>query len=511
MKGDHMTFVLKGNTTPDILEVIADLSNDEVFTPPWVAKAVLDLLPEHVWADPNLRWLDPGCKTGIFLREVTKRLLEGLKDSIPNEESRLEHILTNMVFGIATTELTSLMTRRTLYCSKDASGPQSVVTMPTKDGNIWYERIEHVFENGRCIECKASEQQLSRGEERENYAYGFIHSNSRERIESSMGLKFDVIVGNPPYQMDSDGSNRTIPIYNLFVEQAKELNPKFLAMIIPSRWMAGGLGLQGFRQEMLSDKSIRFISDYPNASEIFPGVEIKGGVCYFLRERDNPGNCVFRLIRGESQHGPVERQLDEFDVLVRDERALEILRKILGFEESSMADIVSARTAFGIVSNYAGWSESKRRGDVRFYATSTRGRIEGWINPSVATTNREAINYWKALVPKAGSDGGQKIPDVVIGQPWIAEDPSICTQSFLFVTTETLEGAKSISYYYRTRFLRFLVSLRKITQDTTSESYRWVPQQTWDREWTDSELYEKYDITDKEQSYIESMIKEMPA
>lgn len=500
---------LVSSKAPDILEVISDLSSDEVFTPPRVVTQVLDLLPAEVWSNSSLRWLDPGCKTGVFLREITRRLMSGLAGEIPDDQERLEHILKNQVFGIAITELTSMMSRRTLYCSKDAAGVHSVVQMPTSDGNIWFERVEHTYVNGKCRECSASETQMER-DNRDNYAYAFIHEAGRIAVWKDLGMKFDVIVGNPPYQMDSDGSNRTIPIYNLFVEEAKKLNPAYISMIIPSRWMATGLGLRDFRSAMLSDTRIRHIVDFPNAAEVFTGVEIKAGVCYFVWDRDNPGDCSVTTIRAGEVEGPIQRVLSEYDVFVRDARALSILQKVIAMKEPTLSEVMSARTAFGVVSNYRGYSKTKRKGDVRYYATSPTGRVEAWIAESEATTNQEAIDTWKAMVPKAGSDGGQKLPDVVLGQPWIAEAPSICTQSFLFVSVDDQARAESISSYYRTRFLRFLVSLRKITQDTTRETYTWVPQQTWDRTWTDEELYRKYGITEEEQSYIESMVKEMP-
>ena len=498
---------------PDVLEVIANLSNDAVNTPPRVANAVLDLLPEHVWHDPSLRWLDPASKTGVFPREITKRLMIGLAEAIPDENTRLKHILTNMVFAFATESITGMMTRRSLYCSKDATSPLSAAELATPEGNVWHERVEHSFDTkGRCTECGGTKAQLEQPG-RDNRAYGFIHEVGRKQIAKEHNMKFDVVVGNPPYQMDADGSNRSIPIYDLFVEEAKKLNPKYISMIVPSRWLAGGLGLGEFRATMLNDDRIRRMVDFPNAEDVFPGVgkSIKGGVMYFLWDRDGRGTCATTIRRGTETSGPHERVLNEYDIFVRETKALEILEKVQAKNKKPLSDVMSARTAFGIVSNFQGYHKTKQKGDVRFYATSSRGRIEAWIPRSEVLTNHEAIGSWKAMVPKAGSDGGQKLPDVVLGQPWIAEKPSVCTQSFLFVQTETKEEAESVCSYYRTRFLRFLVSLRKITQDTTRDSYLWVPQQTWDRTWADAELYRKYGITKEEQEYIESMVKEMPA
>jgi site-specific DNA-methyltransferase (adenine-specific) len=275
---------------PDILEVIADLSTDEVRTPPKIANAVLDLLPPDVWTDGSLRWLDPSTKTGVFLREVTKRLMVGLEASIPDPKARLDHILTNMVHGIAITELTSLISRRTVYCSKDAAGPLSTVQLPTSSGNVWLERVEHPYVEGRCGECGASEALMEHGG-RDNHAYALIHEAGRQALRKDIDMQFDVIIGNPPYQMKSDGGSRDVPIYNRFVEQAKALNPRFMSLIIPSRWMAGGLGLNEFRNTMLADNRITRLVDYARMGDVFPGVDFEGGVCYFLWDRDNPGPC----------------------------------------------------------------------------------------------------------------------------------------------------------------------------------------------------------------------------
>ena len=495
---------------PDILEVISNLSNDEVFTPPRVVNAVLDMLPESVWSDPTLRWLDPGCKTGVFPREITKRLMRGLADAIPDEADRLDHILRTMVFAIAITEITSMMARRTLYCSKNASGEHSAVALPSSDGHVWFERIEHPYVNGRCSECGGSEAQLER-EGRDNYAYAFIHDAGRALLKKEIDMKFDVIVGNPPYQMDAESGNRTMPIYNLFVDTAKSLNPRYIAFIMPSRWMAGGLGLGEFRAEMLTDKRTRKLVDFPNASEVFPGVEIKGGVCYLLWDRDQPGPCDMTIVRGGEAHGPVPRDLGQFDVLVRDSRGLEILEKVLKVGEDSIIEMLSADKEFGMTSNFSGYSMKKTAGTVPIYANRGGQRVVGYMKRSAVEKSTHLIDTWKVLVPKAGSDGGQKLPDVVLGSTQVAPSPSVCTQTYLFFFVASESEAMSIQTYVRTRFFRFLVSLRKSTQDATRSTYTWVPQQSWTKTWTDEELFKKYKITKREQAYIAEMVKEMPA
>lgn len=497
---------------PDILEVISNLSNDEVFTPPRVVNAVLDMLPESVWRDPTLRWLDPGCKTGVFPREITKRLMRGLADAIPDERARLDHILRNMVFAIAITEITSMMARRTLYCSKDASGEHAASAMPTASGNVWFERTEHTFVNGKCSECGGAEAQLER-EGRDNYAYAFIHSDGRALIQKEIDMKFDVIVGNPPYQMDAESGNRTMPLYNLFVDTAKSLNPRYIAFIIPSRWMAGGLGLGEFRADMLADRRIRTLVDYPNAAELFPSVGINGGVCYFLWDAAHDGDCAVSSVRAGEVIGPAVRSLNEFDVLVRDDRALGILRKVLARGEVSVNTILARDKEFGWTSNFDGFHTAENPGDVPLYYIRSMKRGKGYIDRNEVTKSAHLIDTCKLLVPAVGSGRERERTgvDLVLGPPLIAPSPSVCTQSFLFFYVDTEEEAESLKSYYATRFFRFLVSLRKITQHATHSTYRWVPIQSWDRQWTDEELFKKYRITKEEQAFIAEMVKEMPA
>jgi site-specific DNA-methyltransferase (adenine-specific) len=432
----------------DILEVISNLSNEEVFTPPKVANAVLDLLPEEVWHNPDLRWLDPGCKTGIFPREITKRLMVGLEDVIPDNESRLEHILKEMIFAIAITEITSMMARRTLYCSKDASSRHSAVKFDSSAGNVWHKRVEHVFDDkGRCKECKGTKSQLEkRG--RDNNAYAFVHEQGLKTLTEEMDMKFDVIVGNPPYQMDADVEGQNItPLYDAFVEQAIALNPRYISMVIPSRWTAGGKWLDGFREKMLGDERLRVLVDFPNAEEVFPGVgkSIKGGVQYFLLDRDNPGRCSTTTRRGDVTFGPVDRDLNQFDIFVRDSRALPILQKVLAKKEASFSEIVSMRDPFGpaLSSNFTGYRKGDHRepSDLKLYMNVGSKRVQKYVDHELVTKNHGLVKKWKILVPKAGSDGGQKLPDVVLGVPIIAEPRSVCTRARLPTSKQDLRDS----------------------------------------------------------------------
>ena len=538
MSAAQAGFALRGRN-PDVLTCIANLSSDEVFTPPALANKVLDALAEawaanhsgsNIWANSTVRFLDPFTKSGVFLREITSRLTGGLVDEIPDLQKRVDHILTRQVFGIGITHLTSLLARRSVYCSKWANGPHSIAkSVTTAEGNIWFERMEHTwvggtewvltadqdgkqiekFTDGKCKYCGASQKVLDRGPDFETHAYAFIHTDDiTARLAKMFGadMQFDVIIGNPPYQLGSDGGTRDVPIYQRFVEQAKKLEPRFLSMIIPSRWMAAGLGLGDFRAEMLGDQRIRKLVDYPDSSELFPGVKLMGGACYFLWDRDNPGMCETTLVRAGQELETVERRLDEFDILVRDSRALGILRKVRDRQEPSIFDVLSADKEFGLTSNFDDYKDDPFPSAIPLYAYQRGQRLVGWIARNKIIKSSDLIDTWKVLIPAAGFES-QILPTLVLSSIRRAPNPSACTQTYLFLAASSEAEGDSMESYVRTRLFRFLVWLRKVSQHATRSTYTWVPQQTWDRSWTDADLYRKYGITDDEQAFIESIIR----
>jgi len=515
------SFSLRGRN-PDILTCIANLSNDEVFTPPELVNQILDSLAdswaashggENIWANQTVKFLDPCTKTGVFLREITRRLTKGLEREIPNLDKRVSHILANQVFGIGITQITSLLARRSVYCSKHATSKHSIgKSLPTDAGNIWFDRTEHSWNAAKCEYCAAPRSVLERDEELENYAYPFIHTvDVKAWVNGIFGgtMQFDVIIGNPPYQMKGGaGGSSDSSIYHLFVEQAKRLDPIFLSMVIPSRWLAGGRGMEEFRQTMLGSQQISKLIDFPVSSEVFPNVEVKGGICYFVWSVNYAGECEVKVIRGEEELSSM-RRLDEFDVFVRDARAIGILHKVLAHTHVGMDTIVSNREPFRLESNFDGYHAKKGAKDIALHYVQGGKRGIGFIARDAITKNVPLIDSWKVLIPKAGSDGGQKIPDSVLGKPWLSGPPSACTGSFLAIPADSKDAALSINSYYVTKFFRFLVSLRKITQDAFSHMYAWAPVQRWDREWKDEELYKSYGLTTEEVDYIETVIRPM--
>lgn len=518
------SFSLRGRN-PDVLTCIANLSNDEVFTPPEFAGRMLNTLAEawaashngaNIWADPSARFLDPFTKSGVFLREITSRLTKGLTAEIPNLEERVDHILTRQVFGIGITHLTSLLARRSVYCSKYANGEHSIAKSFASDqGNIWFERLEHTWGEAKCRYCGAPRMIFDRKAGLETHAYAFIHTdNIKTRVAELFGgdMQFDVIIGNPPYQMTGGGGGTNdSSIYHLFVEQAMRLEPHFLSMVIPSRWMAGGRGMDEFRKTMLGDRHLRTLVDYPNSAQVFPGVDLKSGVCYFLWDREHEGDCEVTLIRDEDVVGPTKRKLDEYDVFIRDERAAVILKKVLKKEEPSFENLLTGDTPFGLATNFKAFRAGEPgEGEVKVYASSNAGRRTGAMNRSLLAKNTHLIDVWKVLAPQSGpgNSGGHVLPDMVLGRPSIAEPNSVCTQTWIVAgPLKSKKQAEIVARYLQTSFVRFLVSLRKISQHAMKGVYRWVPQQNWSQDWTDEALYRKYGITEDEIKFINKMIR----
>lgn len=491
------------NYNPDVLLCLANLSNDEVFTPPTLANDILDLLPKEIWRDKNATFLDPVSKSGVFLREITKRLIVGLEDEIPDLQTRVNHILKNQVFGIAITELTSLLSKRTLYCAKSANSQSSICNeFKNEDGNIRYKNINHTFKSGKCEFCGANEDVYSRDNDMETHAYEFIHINNPKEI---FNMKFDVIVGNPPYQLSTGGSSaQATPLYNKFIQQAKKLNPRYLTMIIPARWYSGGMGLDEFRKEMLNDRSIRVLHDFINASDCFSGVEIKGGVCYFLWDRDNLGDCEIITHRDNIVNKSVRPLLENGnDIFIRFNEAIPILNKVRSFKEETYSNIISSQRPFGLPTNYNNFIQDDKN-SYKLYANKKVGYVS---KDEILLRNIEFAKNWKLFTPKAIGSGDMKVDYV---KPIIGEPNSICTETYImhgsFNSKNECENAIS---YIQTKFFHFLMGLKKVTQDSLKKVFDFVPMQDFSQSWSDEKLYKKYNLTQDEIDFIEFMVRPM--
>ena len=495
------------NYNPDVLNCIANLSNDEVFTPPELANKMLDLLPQELFRSPKTTFLDPFTKSGVFLREIVKRLDRGLADQIPDRQQRIDHILHHQVFGIACTELTSLLARRSVYCSKHANGKYSVSKFNTKEGNIIYKNINHIWVNGKCKYCGASQAVYDRGSEAEQYAYMFIHTDNPKKFFPNM--QFDVIIGNPPYQMNDGGAQASaMPIYNLFIEQAKKLKPRYFSVIIPARWYGGGRGLDDFRTNMIEDKHIRCLHDFLNAADCFgTGVEIKGGVCYFLWNRDNEGLC--KIYTHKSKDSIVEQPMrllkeKDSDVFIRYAEGVSVYKKVYAKKEQTMEQFVSAQRPFGL-RTFAKGKQTPFSGSVKLYQN---GGI-GYITRDDIETNVEMVDTFKIYISRA-YNAGDTYPHQILGKPILGEPNSCCTETYVTIGPYmTRMEAENVITYIRTRFFRFMVFLTKVSQMASAKVYQFVPLQDFSHPWTDEMLYKKYGLTEEEIAFIESMIRPM--
>ena len=490
---------------PDVLDCLANLSNDEVFTPPRVANAMLDLLPQSLFQDPNVTFLDPCCKSGVFLREIAKRLLVGLEPTFPDLQARLDHILRRQLFGLAITGLTALTSRRTLYCSKVADGRYALSHFDAPEGNILFPETRHEWVNGRCRLCGVSQDTLK--DRKETHAYAFIHGINPERL---FKMKFDVIIGNPPYQFADGGGGQgssARPIYNLFAEEAKRLSPRYLVLITPSRWFVGGKGLDQFRDQMLNDQHILVLHDFLDSSLCFPGVKIEGGVSYFLWDRERTAPCTIVTHLDAKTTSTSRRFLkeDRVDVFIRYQQGVDILHKVEAKHEPSFESLVSSRKPFGLDSTFKDFQSESSPGMIKVYANKS----SGYILPVRINKGLEWINQYKVYISFAYGMG-DSAPNQVLNRPFVGEPQSCCTETYLLLgPCKSQQEASNIVSYICTRFFRFLVMLKKVTQNGTAKVYQLVPLQDFSKPWTDEALYAKYGLSAEEIAFIEAMVKPM--
>ena len=502
--------LFKNVYNPDVLSCIANLSNDEVFTPPELANKIIDMLPQELFSNPDTTFLDPCCKSGVFLREIAKRLIKGLEPQIPDLEKRIEHIFSRQLFGIAITELTSLLSRRSVYCSKFPSSEFSAYQFPEDkpQGNIIYQRIKHTWQNGKCIYCGASQSEYERGDELETHAYQFIHNLDVKKL---FNMKFDVIIGNPPYQLSDGGGtgSSATPLYHKFVEQAKKLNPRYLTMIIPARWYSGGKGLDDFRATMLTDKNIRILVDYDNFREVFPGVDLAGGACYFLWDRDSPGICRVTNYSGKSS-STVERYLDEYDTFIRANQAVQIVKKVGSVHRNGifLNDRISVRLPFGITTTYI-----PKISGIPCYFTQRLG-IQ-YVARNDVNDNLKLLDKWKFLIPKAPiagqTDFSKPVGFYYDGNTRIAKPGECCSESWLVAGAfDTEEETINYKSYLLTKTVRFLLLQTVVSQNITRKNFCFVPDLgNYNERFTDEKLRKMWKLTDEDWELIQSKIGEI--
>ncbi len=550
--GQYSRFLSFHGRNPDVLNSIANLSNDEVFTPPEFANRMLDTLErawaeshdgEILWQNSTLKFLDPFTKSGVFLREIATRLIKGLEDEIPDLQARVDHILTQQVYGIATTKLTSLMARRSLYCSKKANGKHSVTKkFNNEDGNIWFQPTKHEWVggktkiitadkdgneiektvDGKCKFCGASKRDFDREEGLELHAYGLIHNDDPKKWVSEVfgeEMQFDVIIGNPPYQLDDGGHGvSAAPIYHLFVEQAIRLDPRYVCMVTPSRWFAGGKGLNAFRERMIADERISHLVDFFDSSAVFPGVSIRGGVSFFLWDSLHSGAAEIESVIAGVSSKSVRKLLEpHMDIFVRLNPGLQILRRVIEKQSNSATDflsdsdaqnlrlssIVSSRKPFGIPTNYQGPSIGNP-GDLLVYQNGGKG----YIDPHSLTKGQELVSAWKIFVGYAST--GDEFPNSVLAKPFLGKPGEICSETYLAIGPfEDEEQAKNCLTYMTTKFFRFMVLLRKSSQHVTQSVYGFVPLLDLSRPWLDEQLYEYFELSQQDIDLIEELIRPM--
>lgn len=500
---------------PDVLDALANLSSDEVFTPPKIANEMLDLLPKEIWSDSSIKILDPACKSWVFLREAAKRFIKWLENEFPDLQERIDHIMTKQLFWIWITNLTALLSRRSLYCSKNAKfdpnddlWKYSICTkFGTNDWNIWFDRVEHERKNGNCIHCGASQSEYERNEGLETHAYKFIHSTPEE-INALFGLdpkmRFDVIIWNPPYQLN-DWWNwaSASPLYNYFVQQAKKLSPKYLSMIMPARWYAWWKWLDDFRDTMLHDNRISHLVDFRNSKDCFSWVDIKWWVCYFLWDNNYKWDCIVTSYTNWEKTSELKRSLVEkdSDTFIRYNEAISILKKIQKFNEKSFSEIVSSRKPFWFATNFIDFKEKEFHNSIKIYANQK----QWYVDKNLIEKNKEWIDKYKLIVPKAIWSWEMWIDKI---KPIKLSKNSCCTETYVvFWPFDDEFVMENVLSYTQTKFFAFMMWLRKVTQDATAKVYSFVPMQDFSKSRTDEELYKKYDLTQEEIDYIETMIK----
>ena len=434
--------------------------------------------------------LEINSKTGLYPLYITyslyrRRLDEYIKAecieresvSVQEEQVVWDDIVRDNIYVICNTPMAVGITRRTLFGFRDVE----------RKANI---------KNEQLIKRASNDQE---GLVKELKSVGFWKGNS-----SKEEMKFNAVVGNPPYQMMDGGFGiSALPIYHEFIKISKVLNPIYISLIVPARWYAGGKGLDEFREEMLNDDRLRIIHDYPIPQDIFPTVQIKGGLCYFLWNANKKGLCHIYTHNGTSIISDLERPLLEpgCDTFIRFNEAIEIIHKVQKYRENSIMDIVSARKPFGLATDFHG----ALHGTILLY----ENQGQTFTEIEQIQKNKEIIDKYKIFIPRSSS-GSDALPHPVLGKPFSVGPNTACTETYMFIGPfKNIIECNNVVSYIKTKFFRFLCLLKKATQSTPRSMYQFVPIQDFSHPWSDSDLYAKYNLSNEEIEFIEKMIKPM--
>lgn len=483
--------------TEDIFDYIPPQQTNQIFTPRRVVKLMVDLVVENnpdIFSNYNVKFVDLYTKSGLYITEIVKRLNEGLKEQIPNSEERMRWILENQVYACAPSNIIYNIAKNFIFCNFKGVDSKNIV------------------------ECDLTEHTKS--------------GNAKKKLMELFGddsLKFNVIIGNPPYQeMDGGAQASARPIYHHFVRLAKELNPELISFIMPTRWYAGGKGLDEFRDEMINDIHLRELHDWLTPEDIFPNTNIRGGVCYFLWDKkyDNSKNLT-RVVTHENNSITADdfrgMKVEGVDIFVRDGKAITILEKVFVDKNiDTMLNHVSSRRPFGFEGNFIKESNFRKTNSgltdpIQCYG---KGQIVGYVERDEITVRPQWIDIWKVYTPRANNIGTELNDDNL--NTFVGAPKTICTESYLVIGAELgldENSCNSLSKYLTTKFARYLHGIAKGSQDATSKTFKFVPIQNFsdksDINWSvsvqelDKQLYEKYGLSDEDIKHIERRIKVM--
>ncbi|MBE7058087.1 MAG: restriction endonuclease [Ruminococcaceae bacterium] len=475
------------------------LGESEVITPKHICKDMIDMIEDadlRAVMDSGSKVLDIAGKAGEFALAVFEKYIalgydkEALKDAIYTiPTSGITYEFTRMIYEILGLNVDNIASKFTSY---------SLLEVKDEDGDIDYPKIAALL--------------------RQNKPFDNITMNDEIR-EGDEIVNFDVVLGNPPYQVSDGGAQASArPIYHNFVDISKKVEPSFMSLIMPTRWYAGGKGLDEFRNDMLNDTSIAELHDFLHPEEVFPDTNNRGGVCYLLwdhkhEKTDSDVRIVSHEGNGVVKTSTRKLRYKDLDIFIRNSEAISILNKVIVDETvDTMEHHISPRRPFGLDGNFIKTADFKKEvtgmtDPVKCYG---KAKTVGYVERSNIPSHTEWIDKWKVFMPYANNIGTELNDDNQ--NTFVVAPKSICTETFLIAGMDMdldEASATNLSNYLRTRFARFLLSMAKISQHGTSKTYRFVPTQDFSRAWTDEDLYAKYGLTEEEIAFIESMIKPM--